>query len=378
MKLMSGGFKILSMSFIVLYILSLFLYPFLSYIVVIFRKRFSTQFSNFQEYFRPGLENQDLPELDILIPAHNEEKDLGITLLNIQNSLAPFGLKTRIIVGVDLCSDKTELVAQKMGVESVSLSFGSKWRTLRSLVNLGQSEWVALVDVGIEWNALLISEFLKNTHRSELFFIAPSYVHESSSYLNKLNWKLERYLKVIENKSGGPISVHGATVFYRREYLISVLDFLKGKDWLNDDVIIPLTMRALFPQLEGLYLPSVGVKDFSHRPVSAHRRFRILMGNLEILEFVETRRLNLVFELRLLWGRRRARVFWAYFFSAIVFHICLWLPLSFWGQIAFFVFGILALSSKKAFRVSLAAPFYLLKFLWCRWRNVSTPTVKWR
>jgi cellulose synthase/poly-beta-1,6-N-acetylglucosamine synthase-like glycosyltransferase len=378
MKLFLGLLKGLVWIFLFHYVVSLFLYPLLSFAIFTFRKRNRPLFSVSPKGVPPCLPSSaKTPLLEVLIPAHNEQKDLGRTIQSIRRSLGTGELEARIVVGADQCSDQTELVAKELGVDVIRVSFASKWKTLKSLVDQSQSEWVALVDVGMEWDELMIPEFVKNYAWPELLFIAPAYELEFPSLFNKLNWGIERYLKVLENKSGGPVSVHGATVFYRRSYLVGVLEFLKGRDWLNDDVIIPLTMRALYPHQRGLYLSQVKVKEFSAKPVSTDRRFRILMGNLDILDFVNSRKMSLTPELYLLWGRRRARVFWAYFLSALFLQICLLLPMPPIGKVSFFSLGILLLLSRKAFRVSLAAPFYLLKFLWDRWRKASAPTVRW-
>jgi glycosyltransferase involved in cell wall biosynthesis len=320
---------------------------------------------------------QTQPLLEILIPAHNEEKDLARTIQSIRQSLAKANLVSRIVVAADSCSDRTAAVALALGAEVHAVSFASKWKTLGFLVDQSQSEWVAFVDVGMEWEASIVQEFLKYRLDPELLFIAPTYEFEGGTFFHRMNWALERFLKRIENKAGGPISVHGATVIYRRQNLIAVLDHLKGREWLNDDVIIPLTMRSLYPMQHGLYLPQVTVKEFAIKPPSTDRRFRILIGNLAIMDFVNSKKLKLNLEMDLLWGRRRTRIFWAYFICLVLLKICLLLPWSPWINLVSFGCAFLTILSRKAFRASLSAPYYLLRFLWARWRRAYTPVVKW-
>jgi hypothetical protein len=120
------------------------------------------------------------------------------------------------------------------------------------------------------------------------------------------------------------VSVHGATVLYRRERLVDALKVLAGEVWLNDDVAVPLTLRLRNPGMRLAYMTGserggseapgwvsdVGVR--SEMDVEYRRRRRMVIGNLQWIRglllprFFERPLVSLVAL------RRVFRVFWAY------------------------------------------------------------------
>jgi hypothetical protein len=147
--------------------------------------------------------------------------------------------------------------------------------------------------------------------------------------------------------------------------LKNVFAFLGEMPWLNDDVVIPLLVRALYP--EGVILYPVGeIKDSGVQSDSMDvtRRKRILQGNLQWIRMLwpQCCRLNPVAGVVAV--RRLFRVFWAY-----------WIGLAALGLASFFhipalpalaVMGILMVLS-GSFRqlvgaawVSLTTPFQLV------------------
>lgn len=315
-------------------------------------------------------------KLDVLIPAHNEEFNLGITIEAVRKACNQNGIECRIIIGLDLCEDKSIEIARKLADTVIGISYRSKWKTLNHLVKFAQADWVAFVDVGAIWNSDFVLEFQKHQKNEDLLFIAPSYKQIGASLVQKINWELECRLKSIENRVGGPITVHGATVCYRLKYLQKTLEYLAIKEeWFNDDVIIPLTMRALFPNLRGLYLPNVAVLDQPLPKVPTGRRSRISFGNLQVLEFIENSNIELNTILSILWNRRKFRIFWAYFLSATILLMGLILPLDIQIKLIFCILVIGVCMKSRAFRASLMAPIkmLILKFN----KTASAINVKW-
>jgi glycosyltransferase involved in cell wall biosynthesis len=315
-------------------------------------------------------------KIDVLIPAHNEEISLGITIGAIRKACNQNGIECRIIVGLDLCEDKTIEIARKLADLVIGISYRSKWKTLNHLVKFALADWVAFVDVGAIWNSDFVLEFQKHQKNEELLFIAPSYKQIGATLVQRINWALECRLKSIENRVGGPITVHGATVCYRLKYLKRTLDYLAIKEeWFNDDVIIPLTMRALFPSFRGLYLSNVAVIDQPIPKATTGRRSRISFGNLQVLEFIEKDNIELNTVLSILWNRRKFRIFWAYFLSTAILLVGLILPILVQIKLisCLLFFGVCFKS--RAFRASLMAPIKMLKLKFNKTANNTN--VKW-
>jgi hypothetical protein len=314
--------------------------------------------------------------IDVLIPAHNEQEYLALTIESVRKSFSVSGRDCRIIVGLDLCEDHTLDVASRLADLVVSVQFGSKWNTLNYLAQFVKSGWVAFVDVGVLWPENLVRSFSEFENSPDLLFIAPGYQQLKSSFLQKINWRFESCLKNFENEAGGPISVHGASVFYKNEFLVKAMHSLEFKNWLNDDVIIPLVLRAQNPLAKGLYLANEVVTDMPPLKRQSQRRNRISLGNLEILEFIHAKKIPLNWILQLLWLRREMRIFWAYFLISALIGIRFF-DLSWFLNFDMLIGLVFVISlSRRVFRVSLKAPFILLKNVLFK-EIINNASVRW-
>lgn len=258
----------------------------------------------------------------ILIPAHNEAASIGVTLRSIQLAIAHvrtrFPAATfRICVGADCCDDETEVEARVHGAEITSFSLRQgKWRTLTALVRgVPEAAWVIFADAGIEWPENFLSTILPHTREPQIMGLAPSYDNAAGGGVERGLWNLERLLKRLEQSSGGPVTVHGASVCYRRRELLAAIDQLGTHAWLNDDVVIPLTLRGLFPDQSIRYLPHLKVSEVPRpelRGPEISRRKRMARGNVEWIRelWIPLWRQNPV--AALIASRRVFRLLWAY------------------------------------------------------------------
>lgn len=184
----------------------------------------------------------------VLIPAHNEALTLPDTLKSVR---AAAGSRARIIVGADQCTDSTETRARAGGAEVIQVNFRSKWKTLAAIAKFaGPEDWVALVDSGAVWPSGLLADLEPFLLDPSTMAVAPAYFPRNASLLERIVWQVEAFWKRGENLAGGPVSTHGATVFYRAEVLAAVFTYLErfGREqWLNDDIALPFAARILFP-----------------------------------------------------------------------------------------------------------------------------------
>jgi cellulose synthase/poly-beta-1,6-N-acetylglucosamine synthase-like glycosyltransferase len=271
------------------------------------------------------------PKLEILIAAHNEEHVIAQTLESVRASAARAGLDTAITVGLDHCTDGTaklvEDFARRSSIPAKGLANpgkNGKWSVLKFLVENARADWVAVVDSGSVWHEELVAAAIPFFSDPRLLAVAPSYVPQKGGALERFNWRLEQLAKGMESKAGGPISLHGATIFYRLATLKAAMAELGGTVWLNDDVVVPLTLRLRNPGGKIAYLANgpkggwvgdVGVR--AELGLEYRRRRRMIMGNLQWISRILLRNLTVDPAVTCLASRRACRMFWAYFILAI-------------------------------------------------------------
>jgi hypothetical protein len=256
-------------------------------------------------------------DLVVLIPAHDDLSHLKATLESF-----PGGLK--ILVGLDSCTDGSAEYLKSIGVEFKEYGFKSKWKVLQSLVQEVSDKRIAFVDAGTIWPQGLLEEVNRNWESGAVMAVAPTYRPENCGRFEKIAWWVESSLKRLENRCGGPVAVHGATIFYSSECVKQAFHQLKERpQWRNDDVILPLCMRLLYPQSRIQYLASPGLQDqgIQKSGFPMRRRLRMVAGNVEVANWVFFHSGSLFSIPHLLFLRRVARMFWAYdlLFFAIAF-----------------------------------------------------------
>ena len=329
--------------------------------------------------------------LAILIPVHGDPIGLRQTLDTITRAVSVAEerfphLRCSITVGIDGASDSLREVARARGCATIeSTECRGKWHTLRDLLKATpNAECVALVDAGSLWEDDLLLSVLPHFRRREVVGVAPSYDNPTGGVVERVLWAFERHLKRLEDGAGGPISVHGATVFYRGRHLRRVLRRLGEGRWLNDDVVIPFQLRAAHPSFRIRYLDDVAVHDgpatVTTPGASAPdfgRRCRLVLGNVQWLRTVVSGQTPGALTVRLLALRRLTRLFWAWWLLLAGIPVLVLLGgKTGWGGIAtVLILGALVAMLVRALTTaaaaSLLAPLYLLAPAWAgrvRWR----------
>jgi glycosyltransferase involved in cell wall biosynthesis len=258
----------------------------------------------------------------VLIPAHDEEKTLPETIGSVLDCARAAGVKTRVLVGADACSDQTARMARASGAEAVEVNFRSKWKTLAALaISARPGDWVALADAGAVWPLGFLREIAPLLADPGVLGVAPAYFPAGASALERLLWSVEAFWKRGENRAGGPVSVHGATVLYRAEALTAAFAYLAtfGREsWLNDDVALPFAARIINPGNSLIYwCPSNTASRISDSGIresvpQAGRRTRMVAGNLEWAFTLFPSALLHSPGVALVALRRLLRIFWAY------------------------------------------------------------------
>jgi cellulose synthase/poly-beta-1,6-N-acetylglucosamine synthase-like glycosyltransferase len=227
------------------------------------------------------------PTLDILIPAHCEATSLPFTLRSVQaavqNSGHLFQRVPRIIVALNAWSGSAAEIASQGSDLTIEVPQKGKWHALQELVKHTDADWVGFVDAGISWPVSLLSELQSDFTDIALIGLNPRYCQQRQERSQNILWSFEAILKNLENRVGGPISVHGATVFYRRAELVETFKMLAPHMYLNDDVAIPFCLRSLCPDRKIKYVTTSVVTEGERLVGTAQfgRRRRLLIGNLQ-------------------------------------------------------------------------------------------------
>ena len=259
--------------------------------------------------------------IDFLIPAHNETLSLPATLAFIDNlkKAKPYFFKNvKSTVALSAWQGAEAIKASEKATNTIVVVQPGKWQALKKLVEVSQADWVAFVDAGVVWdsNTNMWSVLEKLMKQEDVMSINPTYRELKSGWIQRRIWALEKSFKDIENASGGPISLHGASIFYRRVELQKAFLLLDGTDWLNDDVVVPLTMRGLFPNKRIVYTDEIVSIDLfaSSGQSEAGRRRRLLLGNVQWIRMLFMHLACKNFTLAALMARRISRVMWAWWF----------------------------------------------------------------
>ena len=271
---------------------------------------------------RKTSEGMDQNLLHILIPAHNEEKKIAYTFESIEQEWKRCPFPIKITVGMDSCTDGTAAVvnswSSRLPITGQNFSYRSKWKNLKALVQGADQSapWVFLIDAGTVLDEGVFTSLRNQMIDSDVAALAPSYRMEGSSQLHAWFWMFERQLKTWENNLGGPISIHGAAVAYRRDVIQAVYAKLEGEgEFKNDDVILPLASRVFFPDLKIRYLPNTYIHDNAdHEKLDFKtqwiRRKRMVLGNLQWLRFAIREEKRMSGKVWVVALRRILRPFW--------------------------------------------------------------------
>jgi len=304
--------------------------------------------------------------LAVFIPVVDELELLSKTVTSLQNAIAKsanLGCEIRLFVCFDgsLPAAPLDFPMKNVVIHSDDI-FRGKWGNLKdAILSAGPHDWSILCDVGSVVPEDFFRELTPYLSNSNLLGLAPGY----RPAVNPCKfWVLERLLKSIENLSGGPISVHGATVIYNTRYLKPLLQSLSG-DWLNDDVVLPLMLRSNYPNKKLIYLHKLQVKDLgglNQEKVENKltRRLRVSRGNLEWIKKLLPTVFRTSPKVGVLALRRVFRLFWGYWaLFGLIGAVVVW-PNILFPLIITWLVAILLPEMRSSFYASLLSPFELL------------------
>jgi cellulose synthase/poly-beta-1,6-N-acetylglucosamine synthase-like glycosyltransferase len=293
------------------------------------------------------------PKLRLVIgvPARDEAEHLGATLHSINEAVEHLtrsvaGVIVDVIVADDGSTDTTTDVARQSGATVIrEESARGKWAMLRRLSTMSHAAaWIAFVDAGAIWPRDILNTWYAVALDERVMGVAPGYRRRHAGVGERISWALERRLKSVENFAGGPISVHGATVFYERAALSRCFEVVGERCFLNDDVVIPLALRRFNRGKIIRYLPDSVVVDGVPRTRSELvRRRRLVSGNIEVFDVPGRGRGGTVVEMLL--ARRICRLLWVYWLAAVMVGLGVGVVTSFGGDGIFVILGLVTVGT---------------------------------
>ncbi len=235
----------------------------------------------------PGL------EAVLLIPAHNEERDIGVKLENAL-SLPTGGARLGIVVACDGCTDATAAIARRYGDRGV--------RVVESVGRLGKIGTMNLALKEIAGDVLILSDANSQIVPEALPAMlrhfgdpgvggvcgAVRVPRRGRNWLGQgesAYWSFDHKLKLWESQVSGAVSAQG-TLYAVRRSLVSPLP-----DFVADDLVMSLRVvaqgyRLVFEPLASAFeavSDSTG-KEFRRRVRSTERGWRGLMMMRQLLD----------------------------------------------------------------------------------------------
>lgn len=227
------------------------------------------------------------PSVSIVIAAYNESQVIGDAIRNLQNTEYPPD-RLKILIGSDGSTDDTvekARAALRPGVSIQIVDFPlrrGKPAVLRDLLQMVDSEIVALSDANTfsEPSAVrrLVRWFADPTvgcvcGRMDLIS------SQGRGYVERLYWRFETWLKVMENRLGAVLGANGGNYAFRR----SVYEFPE-EDAMTDDFVLPMLIRMRGYKI---VFDHTAIAREETAPAIRHeytRRTRIGAGNLQALQ----------------------------------------------------------------------------------------------
>ena len=263
-------------------------YPFVlfvAYCAAQFRRDFAFLWTRRdRRVMRAGAASAELPFLSMIIPAHNEERELAGKLANLSELDYPSD-RLQIVFVSDGSTDATnEMLASvdQPNVESVFLpSRAGKALALNEGVARARGDILVFCDAA----TLVDSRALRNMARH---FADPAVGvvcatirfqrNEESEGTEGLYWKYECMLRLMEGRLGATLTASGALYAVRRSCYRAL-----GRDAVIDDFLVPAHARRLGYRV--LYDPEVEAFDVASATVAGefHRRTRLAVGSFSAM-----------------------------------------------------------------------------------------------
>ncbi len=234
----------------------------------------------------PIIDETQLPEITMVIPAYNEETWIRAKLINITMLDYPKD-KLHVLVMCDGCTDNTydaaveylqnpECADLKIQVVNCEENRG-KVAVINDAMTRVTTDIVAMSDV----SAIISIDALKLAAHAlqapQVGAINSKYqIYDKGTSVDSSYWEYQSQIKQKESLLGSTLGAHGAFYIFRRE-LFTPLD----ADTINDDFIIPMQIIAKGFQVKQLSQINALELEATDSSMDGARRKRISAGNIQ-------------------------------------------------------------------------------------------------
>ncbi len=240
------------------------------------------------------LTDDDLPSIELILPAYNEASVVAAKIRNVAALDYPAD-KIKITLIGDGCTDDTMAIARAVANEpccaGLSLEVDEhinnrgKVEVINQAVKNSKSDIVALSDISALINVDGLRMAARRFQQAKVGVVNSTYQFANySSQGEAAYWAYQSKVKQMETRTGSVIGAHGALYFFRRELFTP----LKA-DTINDDFILP--MLIVEQGFKAVHEPLITATELEcvKSVANNNRRMRIGAGNLQ--QAVRLRRL---------------------------------------------------------------------------------------
>ena len=226
---------------------------------------------------------ESLPEVTLLIAAHNEEDVIEKRIRNALRMDYPRE-RLKILIGLDGCDDKTMEIVERFVPEGVRVLDFAQRRGKASILNAAMAEVKSPIVLMSDANTEIDSKAARRLVRwftdpvvgavvGRLLLTEPG----TGNNVDSSYWKYENFLKHCEGRLGALLGANGAIYAIRRDLYVSI-----PPETIIDDFVIPLLAR-LHSECSIIYDCEALAREETPANVSSefHRRARIGAGGFQ-------------------------------------------------------------------------------------------------
>ncbi len=224
----------------------------------------------------------ELPEVSVMLPAHNEEAVLARRIENLLGLDYPAGL-LQIVVGLDGCTDGSAALAARYADRGVivvdRLQRGGKTSLLNEMVAASTGHVLVYTDANCVYEQDALLHLVRPLGRPDIGCVIGElkYDNEDNPTVGGgegLYWRLENAIKSMESRLGGTLVANGSIYAMRR----SLFAPLPG--WISDDSVNPLRVLAAGSKVVFQRRAVAQEKAALHLGEEFHRKSRMVTRQL--------------------------------------------------------------------------------------------------
>lgn len=233
---------------------------------------------------RVGREAVDLPGLSLIVPAHNEERDLPSKLTNLRELDYPRQLLEVLFVS-DGSTDGTNAILRAAEGGNVQVLYlptrGGKAHAVNQAVERARHEILVFSDAATLFAPDAIRKLVRHFEDEQVGVVCGALQFQGSQESRQTEgvyWRYEGMLRLMESRLGVTLTASGAIYALRRKCFVPL-----PSNTLVEDLVVPMNARK--QGFRVLYDPEARATDFAPATVGGEftRRVRIATGSFRAL-----------------------------------------------------------------------------------------------